>query len=142
MASETLTIDPSGTSLALWNSTKGIKVIEQSYPAPEHKIEYASSVDTEGALPASDHYENREIEVKLMVSAGSTTFKSNLKKLQQKVGKIQREGGVLRRVTPASLTIDFDLTNAQIDIPADWQFIQKSHAEVGLKFEADWKSVV
>src|SRR3990167_4108956 len=137
MASESLKLDPDGTSLELWAPSVGYKVTDQRYPPPEHKVEYATSIDTEGGLPAEHHYENREIELKVLVHSGSTsTFMNNLKKLQQKVGLWQREGGVLQRVTATGSTIHFDVTNANIDIPADWTFIQKSHAEVTLSLEA------
>src|SRR3972149_5876277 len=103
MAVEVLTIDhasdvSSRTALPLWDSAVGISVLSQSYPPPPHKIEYVTGVDVEGGLPAEDTYENREIEIKLLVKAGSATFNANIAKLQKKVGLIQREGGYLRRV--------------------------------------------
>src|SRR3972149_2211672 len=136
MATETLTMDPDGTSVALWDPVVGISVLDQRYPPPPHKVEYAESTDTEGGLPAEPHYENRDIEVKLLVRAGSTTLIGNIQKLQRKVGLWQREGGVLKRTLSGGQVINFDIVNANIDFTQDRQFIQRGHTEATLSLEA------
>lgn len=64
------------------------------YPAPSQAVIYASSVDTEGELPASERYGNRTITLKFKFIDPTGTL---LAALQAKFAKLQREGGTLKR---------------------------------------------
>jgi hypothetical protein len=64
------------------------------YPAAPQNVLYSSSIDTEGELPATAHYGNRAITLKLkMVDTAGTLLAA----LQAKFAKLQQEGGTLKR---------------------------------------------
>lgn len=103
---DALAEDAANTPLEL-NGGDGIGVLEMSFPAPPAKLQYASSVDTEGSLLASAGYENRSISLKVDCEDYNA-----LVALQAKVAKIAREQGTLTWVTPTGETITFDLLAA------------------------------
>jgi hypothetical protein len=80
-------------------------------PPPAPKPVYASSYDTDGAIPAdAAHYENRQISLNVRVFGTShATLESRLNALYNMVGQINREGGVLKITTPNGTVCYFDL---------------------------------
>lgn len=102
MADEILIIDATasnidgtdpGSPLTIGPGTS-YNLMEHDYPAAPLNVQYASSIDTEGELPVSSRYGNRTITIKLeMVDAAGTLLAA----LQGKFGKLQREGGTLKR---------------------------------------------
>jgi hypothetical protein len=131
VAGEDLILDPTSedatnVQLDIVDNTSYF-LLAHSYPQPPLDVAYASSADTEGESVANLRYQNRTIELQLRV-VGTTALDlhSKLAALQQKIGKINREGGTLQRTTPSGLTVVFDLVNeATIDIPADRRFMVK-----------------
>lgn len=64
------------------------------YPAAPQNVLYASTIDTEGAVRSSAQYGNRVITLKFKFV---DTTGALLTALQAKFGKLQREGGTLKR---------------------------------------------
>src|SRR6478609_7223340 len=95
--------DASNVPLSVWN-TADFGVTAFNPDAANQAVQWASSVDTEGALPASMKDENRTISMTLECLSAAA-----LKILQAKVAKISRERGTLKYTTPSSDVIVFDL---------------------------------
>jgi hypothetical protein len=101
---------------------------EFSAPAPPQSVQYAGSVDTEGSLPASRKHENRVLTAKITCSTAVS-----LRTLQDKIGKVAREGGTLKWVLPNAETVIFDLHAADTFDPAfdvTWQKNAGAYCEV------------
>jgi hypothetical protein len=104
---------------------------------PQIDPQFVSSRDTEGNPLVDNRYQNREITVGLRVyGASAGGLAGLLVDLQQKIGKINREGGTLKLSTPAELTIVFDLLTAQIAGIFDTFVAVNNRCEVELSFEA------
>jgi hypothetical protein len=141
MAGEQILLDPTsegtGTQLDITDSTLGYFLISHDYPDPDPEVVQASSIDTEGAVPAAGKHQPRTITmvVRCVQPAGGTpsigTIVSNL---QRKVGKLFREGGTCRRVLPSADTLTFDVLKygARIQVPADKRWVARQAADVTL----------
>jgi hypothetical protein len=103
---DALTEDAANSPLEL-NGGDGIGVLEMSLPAPPAKLQWSSSVDTEGSRLSSAGYENRSITLKVDCEDYNA-----LVALQAKVAKIARDKGTLTWVLPWGETIVFDLLAA------------------------------
>lgn len=101
-----------GTALNLGPGTN-YAIRDFAAPAPPQTVQWAGSVDTEGTLPASRKHENRVISVTVLCATAAS-----LRTLQDKVGKVAREGGTLKWVLPNAETIIFDLHSADTYEPA------------------------
>src|SRR5687767_1894213 len=97
-----IVFDPDTDPLDI-NDGVGYRVhAELSLEPPANKPVYASSHDTEGAIPASEaHYENREIGLKVRVYGNEDEVEDRLAALYRKLGQVQRSGGVIGITTPA-----------------------------------------
>lgn len=129
------TEDAANVALDLVDGTNTF-LLEASYPSPERDSMWASSADTEGEALIQHRYRNRVITVKIRV-VGSTAanLQTQLKYCQQKVGKLAREGGTLKRTAPSTNTIVFDVLGATLDIPIDRRHLNLNKAEVTFSFE-------
>lgn len=97
--------DP-GTALLVGPGTLyGLR--EFSAPAPPQTVQWATSVDVEGSLPASRKHENRVVTMTIMCATAVS-----VRTLQLKIGKIAREGGTLKWVMPNAEIGYFDLHSA------------------------------
>ncbi len=115
----------------------GIALLEHVYATPDRDQLFAASADTEGDPFVQSRYRNRKLTYKLRVYGSSATdLHSRLAVIQQKVGKIAREGGTLKRTTPSGLTIVFDLLDADIDVSSGYRFVANNRATVDLIFLA------
>jgi hypothetical protein len=95
--------DAANSPLSVWN-TASYGVTAFSPDAAQQSVQWASSVDTEGALPASFKDENRTISLTVECLSAAA-----LRALQAKVMKISRERGTLKYTLPNSEVIVFDL---------------------------------
>lgn len=115
MADITLVIDPAGSSFALHDRANGRSVMGLSVPVPDTKSQWASSIDTEGDRRAVLGYTNRLITVSLLLQKSTAALLETLEnQLGVKIGKLAREGGVLRFTTPAGTTVYFDVEEASM----------------------------
>jgi hypothetical protein len=138
---ESLILDPtsedaSNVELDLVDGTNTF-LLEAAYPPPDRDSMWAGSADTEGDPLIQHRYRNRVITLRLrVVGSTATALQTTLGQLQQKIGKINREGGTLKRTAPSGSTIVFDLVGASIDIPIDKRHLNLNRAEPVLTFEA------
>lgn len=95
--------DAANSPLPVWD-TASYMVTAFSPDAANQSVQWASSVDTEGALPASVKDENRTISMTIECLSAAA-----LKALQAKVAKISRERGTLKYTLPTGNTVVFDL---------------------------------
>jgi hypothetical protein len=82
------TAEGTGTQLTITTSPFGLTSL--SMPAPPSKVQWASSVDTEGSAVASRGHENRTITISV-----DCTSDVSYRLLQTKIAKLHREGGTL-----------------------------------------------
>jgi hypothetical protein len=145
-----LKIDPVGEDAAnvALDINDGVKfrAMKASYPTPARKVNWASSVDTEGALPASLQYENRQITIECRVYGSSASdLQTQLGYLEQKVGKINEEegvGGTHEYVSPSGVTCIFDLLEGSADYELDNTALANRRTVVTITFTAKpfWRS--
>lgn len=129
MASETLVLDPTSedstnTQLTITDPSNGIDLLEQSYPMPDRDRQFAASVDTIGDPLVSTRFKNRVVTLKVRCYGAS--MRTRLTELENKVGKFTQYGGTLKRTLADSSVIVFDVLDADLDVPADWHFLQAS----------------
>jgi hypothetical protein len=114
--------------------TANYRVTAHAYPAPQLNVLYASSIDTEGEIPASRRYSNRQItmSIEMVDATGSLT-----RALQAKVAKIAREGGTLKRTLATGQVIVFDLLSSeQFDPGFNVSYYSSNLVNVDLVFAA------
>lgn len=103
-------IDPEEAPHALTDSN-GIKVLApvKSVPAPSEKI-MASNVDSEGELPAGAKRGNSEHTLALrLVGSSEEEFRQRQAEFDQKLYKLDTEGGILRVIYPDTSYIDWEV---------------------------------
>ena len=117
---ESLIIDPTSEDAAnveldLMPADGSIAVVEHSYPAPPMEYIWAGGVDTEGDRLGGRRYQNRQISLTLSVSGNGVAadLHSTLRLLEQKVAKLGREGGTLKRTFVGGEVIVFDILAAE-----------------------------
>lgn len=142
MAGEALTIDPTSedaanTPLSLIDNANGWVLLEHAYPPPALNPMYAGSVDTEGDPLAHLKFGNRTITLKLRQrNSSASAVQTQVGYLQQKIAKINREGGTLRRTVPSGSTVVFDLITAEFDAVMDQKFVSSARVDVTVTFTA------
>jgi hypothetical protein len=145
-----LKIDPVGEDAAnvvldLNDGTK-FRAMEAKYPTPEREVNWASSADTEGGLPANLRYQNRSITIVCRVYGSSASdLQTQLGYLEQKVGKINEEegvGGTHEYVSPSGAVCIFDLLEAAADYDLDNAALANKRTVVTITFTAKpfWRS--
>lgn len=145
-----LKIDPTGEDAAnvVLDVNDGVKfrAMKASYPTPGRKVNWASSADTEGALPANLQYDNRQITIECrVVGSSASDLQTQLGYLEQKVGKINEEegvGGTHEYVSPSGATCIFDLLEAAADYELDNTALANRYTTVTITFTAKpfWRS--
>lgn len=93
-------------------------------PAPRKRIT-ASSQDTEGSISVESQYEDRQIAVTTRATSEVTraAWYTKLDKLQAKLARMNKEGGVLQRTLVGGLTPGYyDLSDGEVDI--DWDSVR------------------
>lgn len=144
-ADETLTLDPvsedaANTPLELNDYDGAITVIEHAYPAPAQTVVWSQSIDTEGAKVAAQKPENRSVALRLEIHGPN--LDSALAALDQKVAKLRREGGTLKRVTPSGVTMIFDVLAAEehdIEFALPYYVGQQTFATLNLTCAPFWR---
>lgn len=140
MPGEQLVFDPvaeaTGAELTL-DATNGIDVRDAQFPPAKLKQQWATSADTEGSKPVGEAgYDNAQPFLKLRVT-GSTSaeFLTRLGALTQKLAKIQRKGGTLRRTVHGS-SETWDLYPGELELPNSNRFLHALRAELSVTFQA------
>ncbi len=123
MSPEILTIDPAIAPLDLSTGGDGFLLRDFKSPPPKRKIILATSQDTEGDILVDSEYDSRTITALIRAKAevDRPTWYAKLERLQEKIAKINEQGGVLQRtLLGASTNGYFDLIgDAEADIPWD-----------------------
>ena len=139
MATDTLTLDVAASPLDLSLGTQGFVLRSFEAPPPSRKRVEASSIDTEGALPVESQYDNRTITMVIRATpqATRTAWYAVIDKLQQKIAKINREGGQLKRIAISGTAHYFDLFDAEADVPWDnVRYALRMDQDITVKFLA------
>jgi hypothetical protein len=125
--------------LDLNDGTK-FRAMEAKYPTPQRVVNWAESTDTEGALPASLRYQNRQISVICRVYGSSASdLQTQLGYLEQKIGKINEEegvGGTHEYVSPSGTACIFDLLEGSADYDLDNTALASRRVVVTITFTA------
>lgn len=112
-------------------------LLEAAYPPPDRDQMWAPSADTEGDPLVQTRFKNRQITVKIRVAGSSASaLQTVLGYIEQKAGKVSREGGTLKRTVPSGSTVVFDLLGMSADIAVDSRFVKINRAEVTIVFDA------
>lgn len=120
-----LTIGPA-TSYKLRDGT--------SFPAAPLNVIYANSVDTEGDLKASARYGNRTLKINVAMTDPTGSL---LAALQAKLGKLQREGGTLKRTLKNGDVRIYDIVAADGWTPSyDFAYWLRDFVEVEMTLPA------
>jgi len=142
-----LKIDPVGEDAAnvpldLNDGTK-FRALKAQYPTPPRRVNWSSSADTEGSLPANLQYDNRQITIEDRVYGSSASdLQTQLGYLEQKIGKINDEGATHEYVSPSGVVCIFDLLEAQADYELDNRALANKFTTVTIVFTAKpfWRS--
>lgn len=136
---DSTTVDASNTPLALENPDGGIKVIEQDYGEPDRNLITAGSVDTIGDPAVWRKTGNRKVTIKVRCYGSETIMRARIAELTRKVGKLQQPTpgdpsitGTLKRTLNNGDVILFDVLDAMVEVPADWQFLHVNNVECTL----------
>lgn len=128
---ESLIIDPTSVDatnvqLEMQDPASGIVVQSFDAPHPDINVQYAQSMDTEGGQSVAAAYQNRTITVAVRcfdTAVNGGQMMARVKQLQQKVGKLQREGGVIQLTLKGGEVIRFTaLREVKLEVPLDVQF--------------------
>ena len=102
-----------------------------SAPMPQPDVLYASSVDTEGELPASTRFRNRQISMVVAVDGAGA-----LSDLEFKIAKLIREGGTLLYQTKGGEDIVFDILSvSSFDFPTNDLWLLGDQADCSFTLE-------
>lgn len=120
-------------------------------PTPPLQPRWATPDDADGDVLVASRYQNREITITLEIvptettaAARAATAEAALASLADKVTKVNREDGTLRRTMPSGKVQTFDLLTADsLDPPWDIEWDVGNILRFDLKFTAKpfWRSV-
>jgi|GEM_PF-5146546 len=143
MPGETVILDPTTEDAAnvqinVTDPSAGMWLTAHDYPAPELDELWASSASTEGERRANRRYKNRTITltVRCREALGTPTIAAIVSALEQKIGKLDEDGGTLERTIPSGETIVFDILGATIAVPSDQAFAAARRVDVTMTFTA------
>jgi hypothetical protein len=127
-----------GTALVIVNSATGWYLAEFDAPAPEAKVLWASSIDTDGARRADPGaYENRTVTASLdILKSTAALTQAAVRSLSEKIGKLHREGGTLKVTYPSGNTLIFDLLAGTHNLAYNHTFVIGNLAQISLSFTA------
>jgi len=140
MAGEAFVIDPtsedaSNVQLTLTDNANGWYLLNHAYPPPPQTPLWSGSVDSEGDSLAHLKYGNRTVTLSVRQrNTSDANVQTQLGYLQQKVAKLQREGGTLKRTVPSGSTVVFDVITAELDIAFGQEFVSRTRADVTVTF--------
>lgn len=105
----TAVLDPDAAPLELTEGN-GFNLLGIKAPAAQSEKQWASNIDTEGQLPAGDKTSNLEISTRLRITGkGEKQFRERQVAFEQKINKLQKEGGTLRILYPDGSHIDWEV---------------------------------
>lgn len=148
MAGLSLSIDPTSedaanVALDLNDGTK-FRLMEIQLPTPDRAVNWASSVDTEGAVAANLGYQNRQITIVCRVYGSSQSdLMTQLGYLEQKVGRANaRENPTLKLTAASGQVCVFDLLEGSADFPLDNAALATNRTVATISFTAKpfWRS--
>ncbi len=139
---EVLEIDPvsedaNNANLLLEDSGTGyqIDIAGVDYGQPDRKPQTAGTADTVGDPLVDSGYGNRVITVPIRCTSPTAAgLDALVGAIQEKVGKLQREQGTLKRTTTGGNVLVFDVLDCDVDVPSDWQYHHNFTTIVTLKF--------
>lgn len=112
-------------------------LLEESLPDPELDAQYASSVDTEGDPLADQRYRNTTETLKIRVYANSyQNLQTAIFALQQKAGKVKREGGTAKRTLPSGTAHVKDIIKMRVAAENSKGALVKFRDTVTITFES------
>lgn len=114
-------------------------------PTPERSVNWSSSADTEGELPANLRYQNRKLTIEWRVyGTSAANLLEELGKLEQKIGRINtpNEQATLKFTTASGTICIFDLLEGSADTVIDNGALATNRAVVTASFTAKpfWRS--
>jgi hypothetical protein len=124
------------------------RAMKAQYPTPARKVNWAQNADTEGAIPASLQYEDRQITIECrVVGSSASDLQTQLGYLEQKIGKINEAdgiGGTHEYVSPSGAVCIFDLLEGAADYELDNTALANKYTVVTITFTAKpfWRSGV
>ena len=136
-----LKIDPVGedagnVSMDLNDGSK-FRAMEFNAPSPDRDVNWASSADTEGALPANLRYQNRQLTITCrVVGSSASDLQTQLGFLEQKIGRVNDEGATLEYVSPSGAVCVFDLLEGAADYAIDNTALANRYTTVTITFTA------
>ena len=143
-AIEQLTIDPleedaGNVPLELVGGAYAVTAFSTPTPAPD--LSWAQPADADGDRLVASRYQNREISIDVEIvpapATGPLDAQDALARLADKIAKVNREGGTLRRELPSGDALTFDLLTADpIDPPWDADWDAAAVVRVALRFTA------
>lgn len=139
----------SNTAVSLEDAAAGIRVISMKFPPPSAQTITAGSIDTEGDPLIHSRVGNRTVEIVVRCEGTNAVIdphdqmRERITELAQKVGKLHgtrdpsdpSRTGTLKRTLTNGDVVYFDVLDAEIDVPADWDFIHNDSVEVTLTLE-------
>jgi hypothetical protein len=129
-------IDPTEAELAL-SKTNGYDVLApvKSKPAPTEQL-LASNIDSEGELSAGRKTGNSEHTLGIRLTGESEEeFRRRQSELEQKMYKLDAEGGTLRVIYPDGSWIDWEIRGVQVgEKLLDNRFVQHQRTEDEVTF--------
>jgi hypothetical protein len=146
---DSTTVHADNTALSLENAAAGIRVVEMDFPPPSSQTITAGSIDTEGDPLVHSRVGNRTVKIVVRcegtgaVGDPHAQMRERITALSMKVGKLHAERdladpsrtGTLKRVLTNGDIVYFDILDASIEVPADWDFIHNDSVEVTLDLE-------
>ena len=114
-------------------------------PTPERSVNWSSSADTEGELPANLRYQNRKLTAEWRVyGTSAANLLEEIGKLEQKIGRINTpsEQATLKFTTASGTSCIFDLLEGSADTVIDNVALATNRAVVTASFTAKpfWRS--
>ena len=134
--------DSSNVALNIADGTK-FRLISTAFPTPDRDVNWASSADTEGALPANLRYQNRTITIEVRVYGSSySNMLEEIGKVEQKIGRVNAEGATLKYTTGSGTSCVFDLLEGVCDWDLDNRALATFRAVLTITLTAKpfWRS--
>jgi hypothetical protein len=136
--------DSANVPLVANDGTK-FRAMKFEAPMPERSVNWSSSADTEGELPANLRYQNRKITAEWRIYGSSAAnLMEELGKLEQKVGRVNTpsEQATLKWTGASGTSCIFDLLEAEVNTVIDNPALATNRAVVTASFTAKpfWRS--
>jgi len=123
--------DASNAQVVLDDEPNGIVLVSHDF---ETDSEYmgAESADTEGSVPVQT--KPKDTVVTTVVRCSGEHMRTRVKELQRKVARLDKYQGTYKRVLSDGSYGVWDVHNASIRVPANWEFLHAESVEVTMRF--------